>query len=232
MESTQDIKLEVFPRTKTGKSAAYRARREGFIPGVIYGPSLKGGLPINLSPKNFRKVYLAKGKSAILSIDAKEGVAADVAGSKVLFTEIQTHHVRNEVTHVDLHQLDMNSPVRITVPLKFVGKAKGIVDGGIVSILNREVEIKALPANIPSHIDVDVSGLDVGDSLKIDELAKITGEDKYEYMYETSFALVSVVEPEEEKAATPAVDALAAGAAAPAAGAAAPAAAKKEDAKS
>jgi large subunit ribosomal protein L25 len=226
MESNQDLKLEVYPRSKTGRSASYQTRTAGLIPAVIYSAtSSKEGksIPVSLNPANFRKVYATKGKSTILSVDPKDGAPTEWAQAKVLFKEVQTHPLKNTVVHVDIHELDLKKPIRIVVPLAFVGKAKGLAEGGIMSIISRQVEIKSLPQNIPNHIDVDVSELGLNESLKIDDLAKKLGNEKYELIYDNSFALVAIAIPEEEKAAEPAADAAAAAApgATPAAGAAA-----------
>ncbi len=240
METNQELKLEVYPREKTGRSASFRVRTAGRVPAVIYGAGLsKDGkaLPVSLSLPNFKKLYTLKGKSTLLSLEPKEGAPSDLSQRKVLFKEVQTHPLKNTVVHVDIHELDLKKPIRIVVPLTFVGKAKGLAEGGIMSIITRQVEIKALPQDIPNHIDVDVSDVGLNDSLNVDDLVKKMGTTKYEFIYEHSFVLVSVNPPEEEKVAEVTAEAAtaegaAAGAAAPgaaaapaAAGAAAPAAA-------
>ncbi len=246
MAQTETLTLKVFGRTKTGKSAAYRARLNNLIPAVVYGPKLKTPLNISIIPKDIRDVYAKAGKTALVTLEAAEGGPAELNGTKVLFKDVQGHAYKNLLSHVDLHQIDLTRAVRVTVPLQFTGKSKGLAEGGIMSIGARSVQIKALPTEIPNHIDVDVSDLGVNESIHISELAKKLEGQKYEFLFENDFTLVAVVPPEEEKAAEAvAADATAApgaagaapvagaaGAAAPAAaGAKAPAAAAKAPAK-
>ena len=243
--SNETLKLGVHGRDRTGKSVSYRIRASQMVPGVVYGPKLKTPITVKLAPKQIREIYSKAGRTGLVTLESLEGAPSELNGTKVLFKEIQTHPYKNIITHVDLHQLDLGRKIRVTVPLNFTGKAKGLGEGGIMNIVSRAVEIKALPTEIPNHIDVDVSDLGVNDSIHVAELAKkLEASVKYEFIFENDFALVAIVPPEEEKAAAPeaaAADAAAAGAAAPAAaagaaapaaaGAAAPAAAAKAPAK-
>jgi large subunit ribosomal protein L25 len=238
----ENFKLEIFAREKKGKSAAFQLRRKERVPAVVYGPNLKEGITVAVSPKDVRRIYLSAGKTGLVTLETKEGAPSQLNGTQVLFKELQGHPLKNTLLHVDLHQLDLKRPIRVTVPLNFVGKAKGLAEGGIMSIVSRQVEIKCLPTEIPNHIDVDVSELGVNDSIHVEELSKKYKDSKLQFIFEANVALVAIVPPEEEKAAAPvAADAAAAtagGAAAsgaPAAGApaagAAPAAAAGAPAK-
>ena len=223
--TTTENTLKIFPRTTTGKSAAYRMRMNKLVPAVVYGPKLKAPINVALDPKDTLKLYRSVGRTGLVTLAIEAGGPQELNGTKILFKEIQSHPFRGGMTHVDLHQLDLSRALRVTVPLVFVGKAKGIAEGGILSIITRQVEIKCLPTQIPNHIDVDVTGLDMNDSLHISELAKLF-EGKLEFIYESDIALASVARPEEEKVVVAAVDPAAAAAGTPAAGAAgAPAAA-------
>lgn len=227
--SNQTLKLGVHGRDRTGKNVSYRIRAQQMVPGVVYGPKLKTPVTITLAPKQIREIYSKSGKTGLVTLESLEGAPSELNGTKVLFKEIQTHPYKNLITHVDLHQLDLERKIRVTVPLAFTGKAKGLAEGGIMNIVSRSVVIKALPTDIPNHIDVDVSDLGVNDSIHVAELSKkLESSVKYEFLFENDFALVAIVPPEEEKAATPEVAAADAAAAAapgaPAAGGAAPAA--------
>lgn len=220
--NTQDFTLVVSDRIKKGKSASYRLRREKQIPAVVYGPNAKEGVSIALSYANFREVYNKAGKTSLISLQAQGEQSKSVNGFKVLVSDLQIDAIRNEVIHVDLHELDLKKPIRVTVPLHYVGKAKGLAEGGILSMNVREIEIRVLPDRVPSHIDVDVTDLALNDSLHLTQLEEKVGKTNYEFVYESDLTLVSVQEPEDEVVAAP-VDAAAAVAGAP--GAAAPAAA-------
>jgi len=225
----ESYKLEIFSREKKGKSAAFQLRRSERVPAVVYGPNLKAGITVAVSPKDVRKIYLSAGKTGLITLESKEGAPSELNGTQVLFKELQGHPLKNTLLHVDLHQLDLKRPIRVTVPLNFVGKARGLAEGGIMSIVSRQVEIKCLPTEIPNHIDVDVSELGVNDTIHVEELSKKFKDSKMQFIFEANVALVAIVPPEEEKVVVPvAADAAAAGAAAvpgaPAAAGAAPAA--------
>jgi len=220
-----EFKLTVRGRIGTGKSVSYQIRTQNLIPGVVYGPKMKKAIPVTFIPKDIRDLYAKTGRTGLVTLEAIEGAPAELNGAKVLFKEIQSHPYKNILTHVDLHQLDLDRPIRVTVPLNFIGKAKGTAEGGIMSIVSRQVEIKCLPQDIPNHIDVDVSALDVNDSIHVSELSKkMEGDKKLEFIFENDFALVAVVPPEEEKVAEVAAPVEGAVAAAPGAPGAAPAA--------
>ena len=230
--ATENPTLKIYGREKTGKSAAFQVRRKDMIPAIVYGPNIKTPFTVKIVPNDLRIVYGQAGKSRLITLESVEGAPSELSGTKVFMKEIQAHPFKNIVTHVDLHQIDMKRKIRVVVPIKFVGKAKGLAEGGILSIVTRTVEIKALAIDIPSAIECDVSELGVNDSVHIEELAKKyeAGNAKIEFIYEANVALVAVVPPEEEVVATPTVDAAAAAVpgapgAAPAGGAAAPGAA-------
>ena len=237
-QEVKNVTLDIYPRVGLGKSAAHKTRASNLIPAVFYGPKLNKdsaptGVSVSLDPKNFLQVYQEKGRTTLVDVALKDGAPAELGGSKVLIKALQTNPLKRQVMHVDIQQLDMNKELRVKVPLKFSGKAKGLAEGGILSIMSRQVEIKCLPADIPHEIDVDVTDLGLNDSVHIHQLSeKLKETAKYEFIFDSDFTLCAIVPPEEEKAATPAEGAVAAegaAAAAPgapaAAGAAAPAAA-------
>ena len=233
--------LEIYPRTSSGKNAAYKTRRSKFIPAVVYGPRIgqktekvttRTGISICLEPRNFVSVYQNKGRTTLVDLSLQDGAPSELAGSKVLIKDLQKHTLKNEVMHVDILQLDLTQSLRVSVPLKFIGKAIGLVEGGILSIISRQAEIRCLPEDIPHEIEVDVTDLKVNDSLHIQELSektKAAGNKKYEFIYDSDYTLCAVVPPEEEKVVAPVADAAAAAGApgAPAAAGAAPAAGDK-----
>lgn len=224
--SNTENTLTLFGREKLGKNASFRIRKDGNAPAIVYGPKLKQGLSVAISPKEVRALYAKVGKTGLITLKTEAGAPSELSGTKALFKEIQSHPLKKNIVHVDLHQLDLTRKIRVIVPLNFVGKAKGLGEGGIMSIVSRQVEIKCLPEDIPNHIDVDVSDVGVNESIHIEELSEKLKGSKFEFIYESNIALVAVVPPEEEKVAAPAAaegaaPAEGAAAAAPAAGAAA-----------
>jgi large subunit ribosomal protein L25 len=224
---TVEIKIE--PRESDGKGRARRARREGKLPGVFYGPK-SAAVPLELDRKEFvTRVAHLEGSHLIRIKSGSPALADKVA----LVKELQYHPVTGEVIHADFYEVDLTEKIRVKVPLHFVGKAAGVVRGGILQPIVREIDVECLPMDIPEFFDVEVSALDIGDSLHVTELTMPEGVTAAS---ESDLTLVTVVPPSIEEAPTPAEAAPVAveGAeAAPAAeGAeAAPAAAKKEEKK-
>lgn len=224
---TVEIKIE--PRESDGKGRARRARREGKLPGVFYGPK-SAAVPLELDRKEFvTRVAHLEGSHLIRIKSGSPALADKVA----LVKELQYHPVTGEVIHADFYEVDLTEKIRVKVPLHFVGKAVGVVRGGILQPIVREIDVECLPMDIPEFFDVEVSALDIGDSLHVTELTMPEGVTAAS---ESDLTLVTVVPPSIEEAPTPAEAAPVAveGAeAAPAAeGAeAAPAAAKKEEKK-
>jgi len=206
-QTTQEnFSLQVKPRPVLGKNAAYRARVAKSVPAVVYGPNMKTPVSVHIDPALFVPMYRKVGRTGLITLQTIEGAEASLNGTKVLVKDLQTHPLKNTLLHVDFHQIDLKKAIRMTVPLNFIGKAKGLADGGLMSISARQVEIRVLPTEIPNHIDVDVSDLGVTDSIHISELAKKMEGSKFEFMYESDYALVAVVRPEDEKAAEPAAN--------------------------
>jgi large subunit ribosomal protein L25 len=171
--------------------------------------------------------------------------ASELDGKHVLLKDIQRAPVSREILHADLYEVDLNRPIRVNVGLRFVGKPAGVADGGILQPLVREVEVECLPMEIPEFFEVDVSALGIHDVIHVSAM-KFTGNVKP--IFDTDYAIVSVLPPTVEAAPVVAAAAEAvpgAEGAAPAEGAAAaatpaaeggkeaaaPAAAKKEEKK-
>ncbi len=227
-------KLTVSVRTGAGKNAARQLRTKGEVPGVCYGSSVSGRI------EPFAVAVNVKALRAALDPVRKQNTVIDLtvegAGQPRVLTALvkdyQIDLLRQEITHVDFIAIDPNKEVIAEVPLEFVGKHKGTIDGGQLRTLLRSLSLRAKPANIPVKITVDVTPLDIGDVVHVSDLTlpegtvSVTGRD---------LAVITCVAPEEDKTAAaadgaaPAADAKAADAkAAPAAaGKAAPAAAGK-----
>jgi large subunit ribosomal protein L25 len=145
-----------------------------------------------------------------------------LADKVALVKDMQYHPISGDVIHADLYEVDLTAKITVHVPLHFVGKAAGVVRGGILQPIVREIEVECLPLDIPEYFNVDVSALDIGDSVHIEDLSMPEG---VAAIYESNLALVAVVPPTVEEAPT--------AAAAPAEGAeaapAAPEAAKESE---
>lgn len=160
----KEVPMTATRRDETGKGVARRARAAGMIPGVVYGPEIDP-MPITLEEKEFH--------AAMKSADAATVLNLRVNGSenKVLVRDIQRHPVTSKVIHIDFHAISMNKPIHIAIPIHFVGTPKGVkVDGGIMQVLLREVEISCLPMDIPDRFEIDVTELGIGESIHVAKL--------------------------------------------------------------
>lgn len=207
-------------RNDHGKGVARALRREGKIPGVLYG---KGQTPVSIS-LSLKEVALeyARGRfrSRLLEIKLDNNQTV-----KALPKDLQFHPVTDVIEHVDFIKVEPGMSLRVMVPVKFSGQEKsvGLKRGGVLNIVRHEIEFHCAPEAIPTHIEVNVQALDIGSSVHINDL---TLPKDVVPVIKRNFTVATVAgRRAEEEEVKPAADATAAaGAAAPAAGAAAPAA--------
>src|SRR5205809_976357 len=127
---------------------------------------------------------------------------ASLADKVALVKDMQYHPISGDVIHADLYEVDLTAKITVHVPLHFVGKAAGVVRGGILQPIVREMEVECLPLDIPEFFNVEVSALDIGDSIHIEDLAMPEGVTAVD---ESNIPMVSVVAPTVEEASTPTV---------------------------
>ena len=189
-------KLIVAQRESLGSAEVRRMRRQGLIPGVLYG----NGEPvaITITERELRRALTGGGGlHAILDveIDGKGETHASI------LKEYQVDPVRGGVTHVDLHEVRLDKAISASVSVQLLGgeDAPGVREGGVLSQPLREVTVEALPLEVPEHLDLDVSGMDIGATLRISDLAVpegVTFLDDPEMVVATITAPTKVVEPE------------------------------------
>ena len=215
-------KRAVKPRSVIGA-----LRREGRVPAVLYGPGAEP-TPISVNGIELRTRLSAASHTRIVRL--KSG-ASELDGRHVIFKEVQRAPVSGEVLHADLYEVDLKRAIQVEVPLKFTGRAKGVADGGILQPLVRAMTVECLPLEIPETIEVDVTELGVHDVIHISAI-KIAGNVKP--IFDSDYAVVSVLPPTVAEAPTPqaaaAEGAAVEGAPAEGAAAAAPAEGAKEGA--
>ncbi|MHB1000318.1 MAG: 50S ribosomal protein L25 [Armatimonadota bacterium] len=157
------MKLETTIREKLGKNACGKIRREGNIPATLYG---KGeALSISLKLNDFKEILRTPG-GRLSMIDMKIG-SEDTTEVRAMVQAIQRNPVTDRIIHVDFHRILTNEPVNAEVPIVLVGDAPGTKLAGILEHLVTDVNVKGLPDNIPSHIDIDISSMELGDKLFI-----------------------------------------------------------------
>lgn len=202
-----------------GKARTNGLRISGKIPAILYGRDHKP-VTISVDGKAIHKVLSTKAGLNVLidlDIEGKEKVMARVC-------DYQASPLTREFTHIDFQIVDLKRKIEVEVPLHFEGKAPGVKEGGVMDIQRRSLQVKCLPTAIPEFIAVDISTLNIGDNIHMDDLKLPEG---VECPHDQNFAIVAVVPPakEEEVVVAAPVEGEAAAAAAPGApGAAAPAA--------
>ena len=189
-------KLIVAQREGLGSAESRRLRRQGLVPGVLYGSGEP--IAITVEERELRRALTgAGGLHSILDveIDGKGETHASI------LKEYQVHPVRGGVTHVDLHEVRLDKPISAAVSVQLLGgdDAPGVREGGVLSQPLREVTVEALPLEMPEHIDLDVSGMEIGATLRISDLTAPEGAtllDDPEMVVATVTAPTKVVEPE------------------------------------
>ncbi len=152
--------LTVTPRTPDGSRSTRRLRRQGLVPGVIYGG---GTEPISFAVDARELRHALHGVGAVLEVQI------DGKSTPAVLKNTQRHPLRGETTHVDLLRVDLSKPIQAVVAIELLGgeEAPGIKEGGILDQPTREVNVEALPTDIPESIQIDVSHLDIGDSVTL-----------------------------------------------------------------
>jgi len=206
----EEITLSVEARNDRGKGAARRLRRSGKVPAVFYGPK-STATPIAVDRKDFAAHVANLEGSHLIRFQSP---AADLQQRVALVREVQTHPVDGGILHVDFYEVDLTQRLQVTVPLHFIGKAKGVADGGILQPIVREMEVECLPSDIPQFIEVDVTALDIHDAV---HLADVKMPANVTAVFESNEAVVTVLPPTVEEVTTAAAEGEGEGAAAPAA---------------
>lgn len=160
-----ELILMAEPREVHGKKVK-ALRREGLIPGVVYGPVVDGTVSVSVNSRDFNKFFMAHGHSTIFTIKWDGG------SQPVLVREVQRDPVRQDILHIDFFAPNMNVTLRQSVAVQLIHAAE--VNGGMLQHALNEIEVEALPANLPSEIQVDVSGLtEIGNSIHVSDLPAI-----------------------------------------------------------
>lgn len=189
----ETLEVQADAREVGSKNAARRLRRNGKIPAILYGPKT-AAVALELDKRNFTaRVAVLEGSHLVRLISSAPALADKVA----LVKDMQFHPISGDVTHADLYEVDLAAKIQVRVPLRFVGKAEGVVRGGILQPVVREIEVECLPLDIPGSFNVDVTALDIGDAIHVDEIQTPEGVTA---VYESNFTVVTVVPPSIEEA--------------------------------
>ena len=202
-----DLTLQAEKRETKGKNAARRLRATGRIPAVVYGVEKNKAVDIAVDPKILSRIlHSESGVNSLISMQGLEGGG----DTRVMVKEYQLDPISHRMLHADFYQIAMDKTLTVTVPIVLKGDARGVKQqGGIVDFVNREIEIEVLPADIPEHIDVDISELMLNQGIRVRDL-NLEGA-KWTPLTEGDFMIVHVVAPRAEET-TAAAEAAAPGA--------------------
>jgi large subunit ribosomal protein L25 len=189
--------VEAQPRAdeSRGKNEARRLRVSGRVPAVVYGAK-KQPAAISVDPKQITKIlHSESGHNTIFDL------AVDGDKTKVMIVDWQYEPIKGKLLHIDLKRIAMDQKIRVRVPVHLTGEAAGVKQqGGIMDQVLREVEIECLPADIPSHINADISGLVFGQVLRV---ADLDHGGKLKFITEATQAVAHITSVKEEVVATP-----------------------------
>jgi len=191
------IKLEVKQREGRGSADSRRLRSQGMIPGVLYGKG-KSSYAICVPERELRRVLTGSaGLHAILDV-VVEGQSSTHAS---ILKDYQQDPLRGHIAHVDLQEVPLDQPIQAVVAVHLAGEPVGAKEGGVLSQVQREINVEALPMEIPEHLELDVSGMAIGDTLRLADLPTREGVTYLDDPEETVLATVTlptrVEEPEE-----------------------------------
>ena len=164
----EQVLIKADKRNSTGKGVARKLRAAGRIPAVLYGTNVEP-VSITVSAREWENITRHMKRNVIIDMEIQEGSAIDKR--PVMVKEIQRDGLGTNIMHIDFFQVSMEQTVEVEVPIHLTGKSKGEVLGGIVDVHLRSIRVECLPNQIPEQIVIDVTELDIGDSIHISDIS-------------------------------------------------------------
>lgn len=197
----QQLSVTAEIRNHTGKNAARRLRAVGKIPAILYGHQ-EDSVALSVNPKELSAIlHSGTGHNTIFSLEIQER-----GTTRVMIKDWQFDPIKENLLHADLMRIAMDKTLQVKVPIIAVGEAKGVkVQAGIFEFVLREVEVECLPSDIPEHIAIDVSDLEIGANFRVSDLPI---DPKIRVLSEADLVVAHVIAPKEEKAPEPAAEAV------------------------
>ena len=185
----QEYKIEVEKRELSSKKSFVKElRSNGHIPGVYYSHDSKESIPFMVTLKNLREAL--KSDSQVYKINVG-GKSRDV-----IVKTIQYHPITEQILHIDLYGVKMDAKVTVKIPIMIIGQSIGVKEGGVLNQSMTELDVACLPANIPQDIEVDISNLNLGDTIRIED---INLGDDLDIVGDSSMLIASVVAPAKQE---------------------------------
>jgi large subunit ribosomal protein L25 len=184
------MQLDAEARTETGKGPARRFRSVGRLPAIFYGPETD---PIMLSVDYVELKKMLKGKSAEnVVFDLRIDSDGERQSRKVMIKEVQRDPVTRDYLHVDFYEIAMGKELEVEIPIHLINTPMGVSNGGILEHIRRELRVSCLPEDMVDKIEMDVSGLDIGQSIHIRDLSLPPG---LKLLDDVSLTIATVVAP-------------------------------------
>jgi large subunit ribosomal protein L25 len=164
----EEIRLKAESRVQGGKNIARRLRKEGIIPAILYGKDVEP-LPLGISAKEWKTIQGRVRSNTIIQMELKRDDKAEER--PVMLKARQRAVLSDAILHLDFLQVSMERAVQVEVPIHLVGEPVGLAKGGVIEQHLRTIMVESLPGQIPEKIDVDISALDIGDSVHVNEIS-------------------------------------------------------------
>ena len=182
------VELEVFKRESLGKQANKKYRKDGFVPAVIYGKN-KENLNILIDPIKLKKLLKNEaGENTIIEMKLDK---SDLK-KNVLLKDAHLDTLTSDPLHLDFYEITDGVDVKVSSPLLFEGKPEGVKNGGVIQTLSNEIKIKCLPTNIPNVIEINISDLNIGDTLRVKDIKPMDG---IEILSNPESTIISILAP-------------------------------------
>lgn len=187
------IELKANTRTTTGNGPARALRREGRLPAVLYGPNTD---PILLSVDTSEFEHSLKNVTVgqvLLNLVIENGESAI---KTAMVKELQVDPLTRNYLHIDFYEIAMDRKILVKVPVTTKGESKGVEMGGMLQVIRRELEVSCLPMEIPQSFEIDITDMDIGDSIHVDEIPL---EGNIEIPYDVNFTVITLLSPTVEE---------------------------------
>ncbi len=191
----KQVEIDAQIRTDSGKGVARKLRKDGQVPGVLYGPKTDT-ISIFVNRHELNKLLIAaKGEQLLFSLNLRDN--GQTSKHLTLIKELQRHPVNDEIRHIDFYKIYVDEEVTVNVPIAVTGKAKGVEEGGVLEIIQRGLEISCLPLAIPKEIQIDVTELGIGEAMHVKD---ITPPEGVRFLNDPDTTLLTIVGPEAKQA--------------------------------
>ncbi|NIQ40238.1 MAG: 50S ribosomal protein L25/general stress protein Ctc [Proteobacteria bacterium] len=192
------FEITVNKREPKGKGAARKLRAQGLIPAVFYGPEIPSTAVV-IEKKDMLRI-LERGQNVLINLRIKDGDGKKGGSDHVVMVrECQLDPLKGAPIHVDFLEISMEEKMTVEVPIRLMGKPEGTKIGGVLEQIRRELEIECLPKDLPPAIEVDVSHLEIGDSMHVEDISA----EKFKILTEPHMTIATVVPPTVEKEPEP-----------------------------